>query len=600
MLCDHFSILTLEVGTMERIKKLIQLLQLILIFSCIDTIKNEYPQISDMILKQYPMYVNTSPNGTKILLKNRNKESFDLIIKDASLSRFDTIDRSDFTQLSLTWHPNGSVIFFQEFNPETRKYDLYKIDRKSKKRFLIGLPPSRNAISPLRWSKNGRYLAYLSIDIKSELIVYDYDENEIIRSFPNVDSYADFQWSGDSTFLYIRNPKEPILKKINLLTGVDKEISLIKIGETTHDFSIKKSKVLFIGRKYNEEYFQCFELDIKNENIDQKTFGNFNISNCTYSKNSAMFYYSKNENGVNRLYSSDSLLNNYFRNLSKDIGSLDIDMELKNNLFIRNHTFHSPPSSLKIDTKGLRINVEYEPINTLDLKLKKPKFLEIARENTSFIIPSYYWKANYDELDKKTIIYVHGGPYLQEKPLWNIRAKILNDNGFNILSINYHGSSGYSQYFEDEKSITNQILDIIASVNYLKEMYSIDQKNIILVGSSYGGNLVLKASPFLKNIGGIVLISAAIDSNIINIEELKKIKLIGFYGDLDPITIDANNFFKRNNLINKESNNFKVFKNEGHFFHKSMSWTEVYGLIIESYSNKAQLKSIQQNDENKI
>ena len=115
--------------------------------------------------------------------------------------------------------------------------------------------------------------------------------------------------------------------------------------------------------------------------------------------------------------------------------------------------------------------------------------------------------------------------------------------------------------------------------------YNIDSENIVLIGSSYGGKLVLKASDYIEKLGGIVLISGVVDTNIKNLEKLKKTKIIGFYGKLDPLANKAHIFFKENRLINSESNNLKIYKGEGHFFHRSTTWASIYGSIIEEFSN---------------
>jgi len=567
---------------MNKVKILFQSVLVVFIFACSNKKEYKYPQILKLILDQYPMYVKISPDGNKVLLKNRSEENFELLISDIPMSELDTIDSSDFTQLSLTWHPNEKEIIFQELNPKTRKYDLYKVDITSKKRTLVGLPASKNAIPPLKWSKNGTYLSYLVTDEMTVLHIYDYGKKEIIRSFPNASIYSGFQWSGDTTIFFIENPKEPMLKQINIVTGKIAKYDLLKNGEVTN-FSVKESKVLYIGREDNMKYFQCYELNMESGDIKKMIGKNFNISSCRYSNNDSIFYYSQNENGIDRLYCSDSSINNSIQDLGEISNCLQIDLEQENKLYFTHQTLCYPPQLLQFDIKNLKQEVIYKPLYAEHLRIEKPDFLEIESEEYNSKIPGYFWKSDSLSVGKKAVIYVHGGPLLQSKPLWDMRTKLLNNKGFSVLSINYHGSSGYTQEFALEKDEFNQVLDIVASVHYIKSNYNIREENIILIGSSYGGKLVLKACDYLNDIGGIVLISGTITNNT-NLQKLRKIKLYGFYGDMDPLSIEAITFFEKNGLKYPKKGNLILFKNEGHFFHKSSSWASVYGKLIESFS----------------
>ena len=261
-------------------KKLLQPLLFLLIVACTDKIEKEYSEILDIVLSQYPMYVNISPQGNEILLKKRDRESFNLYTSELTTSDLNIIDSSEFTQLSLTWRPDEKKIIFQQFNPKKRMYDLFELDPNSKNRTSIGLPSSNNAIPPIRWSQSGKYLAYMATNRSSTLYIYDYDNKEIKKSFQDLSSYSDFQWANDSTIFYIKNPKRPVLKKANLYTREIKEFSLVDIEVVAHDFSIKQKKILFIGRTSSDEYFQCYELNMDEELIknDFWRFQRFQLS----------------------------------------------------------------------------------------------------------------------------------------------------------------------------------------------------------------------------------------------------------------------------------------------------------------------------------
>ena len=192
-------------------------------------------------------------------------------------------------------------------------------------------------------------------------------------------------------------------------------------------------------------------------------------------------FYNQNENGIDKLYCSDSLVNSFLIGLTKDNSSLLIDTMKKDTIYVKHSTLNYAPSLLKLDLQNLIKQIKYKPHHAGYLKLKDPDFVEIEREGTSFIIPSYFWKADYTDLGKKTIIYIHGGPHLQTKPLWDARTKLLTEFGFNLLAINYHGSTGYSHQYTQKTSKKDQISDVLAAIRYLMMEYDIKQEDIILM-----------------------------------------------------------------------------------------------------------------------
>ena len=552
--------------------------------------------VQDLLQRQYPMFVQTSPSGNRLLLKTRGTNSFDLFTSEMPSSGFTKIDSSNFTQLSLTWHPNGEQIVFQGFNPSTEMYDLYQITVKTKKKALLDLPNSSNTIPPLRWSDTGRYLAYLSTNKTAHLNIYDFQQKKTIRRIKLtrgrevIDAYTDFQWSGDSMIYFLKDPKKPILTKTNINSGYATYFSLLDKGEIKN-FSITQDKILFVGRNHDEEYFQLYEHNVGVSTTTKLTSSNHNISKCRYYDNGNIYFYNKNENGVDKLYCSDSRINGFLLELSSTKGGFEIDLALKNELYLKNSSMEYAPGLIKLDLTNLNTEVKYDPHHAGYLRLKKPELIAVESARGKHKIPCFFWKADYIDIGKKTIIYVHGGPLLQSKPVWNIRTKMFTEYGFNVLAINYRGSAGYSKKFAQSNNEVIQVSDIMESINFLKKRYNINHEEIVLIGSSYGGSLVLQVSDYVNDIGGIVLLSGSFQETKVNTNVLKSTRLFGFYGDLDPLSHEAKRFFEENDLITPSNNNFRIFDSEGHYFHKSSTWADVYRAVIEAFTDSQKKNS---------
>lgn len=91
------------------------------------------------------------------------------------------------------------------------------------------------------------------------------------------------------------------------------------------------------------------------------------------------------------------------------------------------------------------------------------------------------------------IVDIHGGPHGEQGPEFNTTAQIYAGHGFATLMVNYRGSTGYGQKFED-KIISDQDggegKDVLAGVDAALAKYKwIDPNRLGIEGGSYGGQL---------------------------------------------------------------------------------------------------------------
>ncbi len=91
------------------------------------------------------------------------------------------------------------------------------------------------------------------------------------------------------------------------------------------------------------------------------------------------------------------------------------------------------------------------------------------------------------------IVILHGGPHSEQGSELNSTAQIYAGHGFATLMVNYRGSTGYGQIFED-KIIGDQdgaeSKDILAAVDTVLAKYKwLDPNRLGIEGISYGGQL---------------------------------------------------------------------------------------------------------------
>lgn len=91
------------------------------------------------------------------------------------------------------------------------------------------------------------------------------------------------------------------------------------------------------------------------------------------------------------------------------------------------------------------------------------------------------------------IVNIHGGPHGEQGPEFNNVAQIYASHGFATLMVNYRGSTGYGQKFED-KIMNDQDggegKDVLAAVDAALGKYKwLDPNRLGIEGGSYGGQL---------------------------------------------------------------------------------------------------------------
>ena len=140
------------------------------------------------------------------------------------------------------------------------------------------------------------------------------------------------------------------------------------------------------------------------------------------------------------------------------------------------------------EEKGIKTEFVYFKIDSLDRTLRMQK---VEREGNS-----------------KNIVFIHGSPSSSLAWMDFLPDSTLIEKA-NLYAIDRPGY-GYSDFGDEIQSIKLQSLLINEFLNEL------DLKNIILVGSSYGGPIAARMAVLNDNIDGVIMISAAIDPTIEN------------------------------------------------------------------------------------
>lgn len=95
------------------------------------------------------------------------------------------------------------------------------------------------------------------------------------------------------------------------------------------------------------------------------------------------------------------------------------------------------------------------------------------------------------------IVDVHGGPTAQYFRGFNNLAQLLVDRGYVVIQPNFRGSTGYGREWRESNHMDwggGDLSDVVASVDYLKNLNLVDPDRIAIFGGSYGGYLTYLAA----------------------------------------------------------------------------------------------------------
>jgi len=254
-------------------------------------------------------------------------------------------------------------------------------------------------------------------------------------------------------------------------------------------------------------------------------------------------------------------------------------------------------------------------------QLSKPK-LSHFKSFDNLKIPYFIYVPNFKLKKIPVIINIHGGPEAQYRPAFNSFIQYLVYKGYAIIAPNIRGSSGYGKKYmslDDIEKRHNAIKDIEYLHKYIKSNKKLDHNNIILIGSSYGGYMVLASlvfysklwaggvslsgisnlETFLKNTAPHRLINREIEYGSLKnhkkllkelspINYIKNIKapLLLIHGKNDPrVSLNEAEQIKNKLLKLKKQVKLITYKNEGHSLSKLKNKIDAYNKIESFLKN---------------
>jgi dipeptidyl aminopeptidase/acylaminoacyl peptidase len=122
--------------------------------------------------------------------------------------------------------------------------------------------------------------------------------------------------------------------------------------------------------------------------------------------------------------------------------------------------------------------------------------LEVVTAPDGLRLPGWLYRPRGHTGPLPTVIYLHGGPEAQERPVFTPLYQHLLARGIAVYAANVRGSSGFGRSFVNADNGAGRfaaIRDVARCVEHLVECGVADPARVAVMGRSYGGYLTLAA-----------------------------------------------------------------------------------------------------------
>ena len=398
---------------------------------------------------------------------------------------------------------------------------IYLFDPKTATTTLVTDGQSRNRL--VRWSVDGRKLAFQSTrrnGRSNDLWIMDPDRpgsEELLLEAPDGTWWGPADFSNDGKFLLVQQFLNVSDSRVYVLSLKDGNLQMLA-GNTEYPSA---NRALAFDRLGNGFYFitnsrgQAAELawksldpDVGPQYITERI--PWDVTDFALSDDGKRGVFVTNEEGVSRLYLLDTRTGRFLAVNGIPVGIItnpkfnpdnrQVAMNLNtaqtpNDVYVLN-LGRSPTSAKNLvrwtfsEVGGLDTGSFVEPklvhYPTFDLRGEKQR-----------MVPAFIYRPD-NKGPHPVIIYVHGGPESQYRPLFSNTFQMwVAELGAAVIAPNIRGSSGYDDEYlslDNGRKREDAVRDIGALLEWIASRRDLDDTRVAIYGASYGGYIVLASA----------------------------------------------------------------------------------------------------------
>lgn len=536
------------------------------------------------LMSLYPTGVSISPLNNFILLKRRNATSFELTVRDIRSDKLIAQTTSHNTQLALSWAPDESAIVFLENDDASNQFTLRRW------RFKEAATPESldlatlSAILPIRWAPSGEaLLLYQGNGDRGDLTLVQ----SPLGASPKGTSLGvmlhggDMRLSPEGTHVaFTKDFNSGEIEIVDVSLGASRKVITIYPGARISSIAWgAQGEILVTARPPNDEFYSLFRANLTTGVISRLLQAPYDLHNPVVDPSSHRFAVEGNRDGRSEILVgeiSDAPSVKSLTGIDESVRIIGTSGD-RATLYAQGGLMNHSPTVFSMDWLGER----RLPAGQAEVVGTSPSFEEIPTVD-GHKVPTIVWSGSPKAQDvQRGVIYVHGGPHLQERPMLDGRVLPSMLHATVVAIPNYRGSTGYGASWERREDYSEQALDLAAVITYMKETFRLSGDKITVVSSSTGLRPVFR---FLQQapsaFGTLVLTSLAPPQNDVCKADQFKGAMFGFHGERDPIL--SPQAARREFLLCSQSaqtREFRVFSHEGHLFHRTSSWAAVFAAV---------------------
>ena len=465
-------------------------------------ILQDVPEISPTLVNRLNQYQNV--RSASFIDWTKDGEGIYIRTRFGDISQIHRVHAAGGARQQLTWfqEPLGRILRRENGEELAITMDqgggeldqIFLFDPKTATTTLVTDGQSRNRL--VRWSVNGRKLAFQSTrrnGRSNDLWIMDPDKpgsEELLLEAPNGTWWGPADFSNDGKYLLVQQFLNVSDSRVYVLSLKDQSLQMFA-GNTQYPSA---NRALSFDRRSKGFYYitnarghaaelawKSLDPGIGPQYITEKI--PWDVTEFALSDDGKRGVFVTNEEGVSRLYLLDTRTGRFSVVKGIPVGII------------------TAPRFNPNSAKSL-VRWTYSEVGGLDTgSFVEPKLIHYPtfdrRGEKQRTVPAFIYRPD-SKGPHPVIIYVHGGPESQYRPLFSNTFQMwVAELGAAVIAPNIRGSSGYDNEYlslDNGSKREDAVRDIGALLDWIATQRDLDENRVAIYGASYGGYIVLASA----------------------------------------------------------------------------------------------------------
>ncbi len=546
------------------------------------------------LLANDPVPLGVSPDGSQLLLRSARGDRFRLLLRSTADGSERVLDDSAQPQRGAAFRPDGQAIAFSvdglEHDTPCEAF-IIPIATARRQRIASG----DELIVNISWSPDARIVAMLALRERGrrrKLQIYDGTE---VRSIAGeLLEKASYTWSPDSSALAIATGDPTGTLSIVGIDGRERMRFALAAGAKVRGMSWQaRDRMVVAARAPGDEHAALYEIDLDTRAVGRVIRDGADLSSprmlpdgrvlasrnfdaqtsfvrCSFDDRTCVPFGPSDGTVQGTRFSSDG------------------------EAFYLIHSGQTTPAAiLRLDLATGASTALFRSAGGSTLAVAPIRIDLTSRDG--LVVPAYVWKApRSGPGGRAALLRIHGGPDVQWSRSWDAGRELLLRAGFDIIDVNYRGSTGYGATYEARgNDRAGQISDLEAACAYAHRVLGVSFGRISVLGDSYGTTLAPHVATSSECPAHTVLLLSTVDGGSSRaIGGRAPARILAYQGEHDAMgPARAEAVIERLFAADREHANSQVtvMHGEAHTFTKLSSRVRIYRDLIHGFAGLSPL-----------